>query len=233
MSKTARLFEVLALLRRLSPPVRADDLSREVGVTARTIYRDIEELRGLGVIIEGEAGFGYMLVEDNTLPPQAFETEELEAILLGLKEVRVRADGALARAADAAFAKLRARLPERQRAYLLDDVLASHRFRSEPSITINEPELRDAIRAERRLFLHYEDAAGSVTEREVDPLIVLYLDEVRCLLAHCHLRGDFRSFRIDRIARMDVLKVSFRPRRRGMLRAYMARLRAERSSDDP
>lgn len=227
MSRTARLFQLMHLLRGLAPPVTAATLAHEMGVTSRTIYRDIDELRALGVIIDGAAGFGYRMIEDNTLPPMAFETEELEAILLGLKEVGVRADGDLARAAHSAMVKLRARLPPAQRDRLLDDVLASHRFRPDPDITINEPELREAIRQERRLRLSYRDAQGAETHRDVDPLIVVYLDEVRCLLAHCHMRDDFRTFRIDRIGGMEVLDQSFRPRRRAMLRTYLAQLEAQ------
>ena len=61
-------------------------------VSIRTIYRDIDALRGLGAVIDGEAGFGYTLIEDATLPPLGFEDDELEALVLGLRDVAIIGD---------------------------------------------------------------------------------------------------------------------------------------------
>lgn len=77
-------------LRRLSPPVTAQSLASEMNVSLRTIYRDIDSLRGLGAVIDGEAGFGFTLVEDTALPPLGFEDDELEALVLGLRDVATR-----------------------------------------------------------------------------------------------------------------------------------------------
>jgi predicted DNA-binding transcriptional regulator YafY len=85
MSKTARLFQLMQVLRQSPPPARAGNLAHEMGVSSRTIYRDIEALRGLGAVIDGEAGFGYTLIEDATLPPLGFDEEEIEALVLGLR----------------------------------------------------------------------------------------------------------------------------------------------------
>lgn len=87
MSRTARLFQLMQTLRQSAPPVRAENLADEMGVSLRTIYRDIDELRALGALIDGEAGFGYTLIEDATLPPLGFDDEEIEALVLGLREV--------------------------------------------------------------------------------------------------------------------------------------------------
>ena len=95
-------------------PVRAVQLADELNVSLRTVYRDIDALRGLGAVIDGEAGFGYTLIEDAALPPLGFENDELEALVLGLRDVAVIGDPALARAAQSALAKLTARVPPRQ-----------------------------------------------------------------------------------------------------------------------
>jgi predicted DNA-binding transcriptional regulator YafY len=114
MSRTHRLFQMMTALRRMPAPVRASELSDEMAVSLRTIYRDIDALRGLGAVIDGEAGFGYTLIEDAALPPLGFEDEELEALVLGLRHVAVIADPSLSKAAKQALAKITARVPSRQ-----------------------------------------------------------------------------------------------------------------------
>ena len=66
-------------LRRMPPPVTATQLANDMNVSLRTIYRDVDALRGLGAVIDGEAGFGFTLIEDAALPPLGFDNDELEA----------------------------------------------------------------------------------------------------------------------------------------------------------
>ena len=111
MSRTARLFQLMQCLRRGNPPHTAARLAAELSVSARTIHRDIDALRGLGAVIDGAAGFGFTLVEDPSLPPLGFTDDEIEALVLGLREVQVVGDPDLSEAASAAMRKLGARLP--------------------------------------------------------------------------------------------------------------------------
>ena len=113
-------------------------------VSLRTIYRDIDALRELGAVIDGEAGFGYTLIEDVALPPLAFEDDELEALVLGLRDVAVIGDPALAKAAGSALTKIRARVPPRQAHRLQYAVLDARRFRAKPKIVVDVAALRAA-----------------------------------------------------------------------------------------
>lgn len=227
MSRTARLFQLMQALRSLPPPATAGRLAEEMCVSQRTIYRDIDSLRGLGAVIDGEAGFGYTLIEDASLPPLGFEGDELEALVLGLREVMAVGDPALAKAADGALSKLRARLPEGQAHRLRHAVLTASRFNPPPAPTVDAHELRCAAWEERRVRFDYADAVGAKTQREVDPLSIVYMQMSHCLLAWCHLRADFRAFRLDRMQNLSVLEQSFRPRRVAMLRDYLAQMRAQ------
>jgi predicted DNA-binding transcriptional regulator YafY len=114
MSRTHRLFQLMQALRNHSPPVTAAVLAMETDVSERTLYRDIDALRGLGAVIDGTAGYGYALTEDPSLPPMMFNDEEIEALVLGLRDVQAIGDPALAKAAGNALAKLQARLPSTQ-----------------------------------------------------------------------------------------------------------------------
>ena len=123
MSRSDRLFRLLTALRSLPQPVTAARLADETEVSERTLYRDIDTLRAGGAVIDGAAGFGYTLTEDPALPPQMFTRLEVEALVLGLAEVRLAGDPALARAAEVALAKITATLPERVQRQAIHAVL--------------------------------------------------------------------------------------------------------------
>ena len=218
---------MMTTLRRLPAPVRAVQLADEMGTSLRTVYRDIDALRGLGAVIDGEAGFGYTLIEDAALPPLGFENDELEALVLGLRNVAVIGDPALAKAADSALAKLTARVPPRQAHRLQHAILDARRFFRPDPPRINVAVLRAATWEEETVRFTYVDAKGAKTTREVDPLGIVYMQDTNMLMAWCHLRGDFRAFRLDRMNDLERTGRSFRPRRVPMLRDYTARLRAE------
>ncbi|MEM7519440.1 MAG: YafY family protein [Pseudomonadota bacterium] len=227
MTRTHRLFQLMTTLRRLPPPVRAVQLADEMGVSLRTVYRDIDALRGLGAVIDGEAGFGYTLVEDAALPPLGFEDEELEALVLGLRDVAVIGDPALAKAAESALAKITARVPHRQAHRLQHAILDARRFFRPPPPRIDVAKLRTATWDEATVRISYTDAKGLLSLREVDPLGIVFLDNTHMVMAWCHLRDDFRVFRLDRIEWFERTGSSFRPRRVPMLRAYTEILREE------
>ncbi len=230
MSRTARLFQLMQALRSGPSPKTSVQLAEDLGVSPRTIHRDIDALRGLGAVIDGEAGFGFTLIEDATLPPLGFTDDELEALVLGLREVQVIGDPALSEAASAALRKLQGRLPPRQSHRLSHAVLAATRFARPPAPTIEVAELRQATWDERTIEFAYTDAKGDETRRRVDPLSIVYMDRSNVLLSWCHLRQDFRVFRLDRIRDMSVTDQSFRPNRVPMLREVLARIRAERQA---
>ncbi|MEL6841498.1 MAG: YafY family protein [Pseudomonadota bacterium] len=218
MSRTARLFQLMQSLRRHAPPVTAQQLADDTGVSLRTLYRDIEALRGLGAIIDGTAGYGYALTEDAALPPMMFDDEEIEAIVLGLREVQAVADPQLAQSAGNALAKLQARLPGTQAHRLQYAVLYADRIVRPPMPTVDVRALRRATWDERTIKMDYVDAEGRATTRRADPLSIVFLKETHNLIAWCHLRQAYRNFRLDRMQNLTITNDSFRPRRVAMLR---------------
>ena len=87
MRRADRLLQLIQILRRHRRPVTGDVMARELEVSLRTVYRDIATLTIEGVPIRGEAGVGYVLGEGYDLPPLMFTTDELEAVMLGLRWV--------------------------------------------------------------------------------------------------------------------------------------------------
>ena len=225
MARSDRLFRLLHALRSLPAPVTAARLADVTEVSVRSIYRDIAALRLAGARIDGEAGYGYALEEDPALPPQSFTRMEIEALLLGLGEVRQSGDAELAQAAESVAAKVIARLPERQAREAAHAVLHVYRHRPREVRQAALSVLREAAWEERAVDIAYRDEAGQATRRRVWPLAVAYLDETLIMVAWCCLRQDFRRFRLDRIDAAEPTEESFRPRRVGLLRDYVATLR--------
>ncbi len=232
MSRTARLFQLMQALRSGPSPKTSAQLAQDLGVSARTVHRDIDALRGLGAVIDGEAGFGFTLIEDATLPPLGFTDDELEALVLGLREVQAIGDPGLSDAASEVLRKLQGRLPQRQSHRLSHAVLTATRFDRPAKPTVDVSSLRQATWDERTIEFAYIDAKGDQTRRRVNPLSIVYMDRASVLISWCHLRQDFRVFRLDRISEMHLTEDSFRPNRVPLLREALDRLRAERETKD-
>jgi predicted DNA-binding transcriptional regulator YafY len=218
MTKPDRLFELIQRLRRAKKPVIADRLAEALEVNVRTIYRDIATLQAMRVPIDGEAGVGYVMRKGYDLPPLMFTTEEVEAITVGLALLRRTGDRGLIRAAAGVMHKISDVLPEETEAPDELSLLVSH-FGVADITNIDVDTLRATIRAQDKIHLTYFDSKNQSTRRRVLPLGLYYYVEVVTLLAWCELRQDFRNFRLDRIAKMDVLEESFKP--------HGARLRRE------
>ena len=224
MSRPNRLFRLLDALRRLPAPVTAAQLAQETGVSVRSVYRDIESLRASGAEIGGERGFGYTLVEDGTLRPQTFSRIEIEALTLGLAEVRNMGDPALGAAAESVLGKVAATLPSLGQQHLLHAVSRVYRFEERFPALPDMALIRACCWREEALTIDYVDRDGAATSRTIWPLAIVYLDRMLVVLARCCLRDDFRMFRADRIAAVAATGISFRPRRAALLRDYGARL---------
>ncbi len=216
MSRSERLLDLLNALRRRRRPVSGRELAEEMGVSLRTLYRDIASLQAQGATIEGEPGVGYVLRPGYLLPPLMFPPEEIEALALGSRWVAERADPRLREAALAALARIAAVLPGDLREGLEAEALFVVPGAPLPVDRVDPALLRKAIRTERKLKLCYRDEAGAASERIVWPFALAFFDRVRLLVGWCELRDDFRHFRTDRIETAEVEEARY-PRRRAVL----------------
>lgn len=217
MSKTHRLFELINVLRARRQPVTAVSLACELGVTPRTVYRDIETLRSLGAPVDGQSGVGYRLREGFFLPQLAFSPEEMDALRLGLDWVRQRADPSLAKGSESALSKIfsakeQGSVPAGEWPTLVPAASSSGQADPPQGLT-----LRDAIRRQRKIDIGYEDAQGGASHRTIWPIAIVYFEDVRVLAAWCELRAAFRHFRIDRVQVRAVLEERYPGRRQSLL----------------
>ena len=224
MSRTERLLELLQVLRRHRRPVTGEALAAQLGVSARTLYRDIATLRGQGARVEGEPGLGYVLRPGFTLPPLMFSIEELESLVLGSRWVARRSDDrSLAAAARDALAKIAAVLPDELRREVDAATLLVGEER--PHIdTVDAGLVREAIRREQKVSIDYRDAEGRATTRTIWPFAIGFFDQSRVVVAWCETRRGFRHFRLDRVGRLEMTRTRYPRGRADLLEAWRQQL---------
>jgi predicted DNA-binding transcriptional regulator YafY len=209
MRRADRLFELVQLIRgrRLST---AAFLAERLGVSLRTVYRDVADLQAQGVPIDGEAGVGYRLGAGYDLPPLMFSHDEAKALVAAVRLAQARLDGELAAAAEAALSKILAVLPAAARAAAESLAIYAPAYGGHDPVRERLEHLRAAIELRRKLRIAYRDEAGRDSARTIRPLGCFYWGAVWTLGAWCEQRSDFRSFRVDRIAELVLLDEPFR-----------------------
>lgn len=220
MSRAERLLQLLQVLRRYRRPVSGQALADELGVSIRTLYRDIASLQAQGAMIEGAPGMGYVMKPGFMLPPIMFSSEELDALVLGMRWVADRGDKTLASGALGTLAKIAAVLPTELRRELQESSLLVGAPLARPPQAISPDLLRASVRAERKLTMTYVDANGIHSRRVVWPFALVYFDQARVLMGWCELRGDFRNFRSDRILNVEQMEARYPKRRSTLLREW-------------
>lgn len=230
MRRADRLFQILQILRRERAPRTAQAIAAELEVSTRTIYRDIADLMAQRTPIRGEAGVGYVLSRDYDMPPLMLTPDELEAAALGAQWVAGQGDAPLALAARDLLAKIAAVTPERLRAHLWEPSVEAAAPLKRAAGAFDIARARTHIREGRIIRLRYCDAQGRESARDVWPVMVGYVENVRLLAAWCEKRGAFRHFRLDRIVATEFCDLRY-PERPAVLRTRWRALLAAGSSE--
>ena len=208
MRRADRLFRIVQFLRgrRLTT---AAQLAKWLLVSERTIYRDVRDLSLTGTPIEGEAGVGYRLRGGFELPPLMFDVDEVEALTLGARMVEAWSSPQLGVAALSAIAKIATALPAERRQWLEASRTYVPQFHIPKQLGERFELLRGAIRDRQQVHFVYADVEKKLSERRVRPLSLYFWGEHWTLAAWCEARENFRSFRIDRVIRLQVTDERF------------------------
>jgi predicted DNA-binding transcriptional regulator YafY len=222
MSRAQRLLDLIQALRGYRRPVSGATLAEALGISLRTVYRDIETLKAQGAHIDGEPGVGYVLRPGFMLPPLMFSEEEIEAIVLGSRWVADRADAALGTAARNALAKIAAVLPQDLKVSLDTSSLPVGPGNAVAAGDAELPTIRLAIRTERKLRIFYVDGRGRDSRRTIWPFALAFFDRVRVVVAWCEIREGFRHFRTDCIRKLQFVDKRYPRRRQVLLKDWRA-----------
>lgn len=211
MRRADRLFRLIQLLRPRRQPMTASALADRLGVSVRTVYRDIADLVDSGVPLRGEAGVGYVLSPSYELPPLMFDEREIEALVFGARLVGTWADPELAEAGARLMEKVEAVLPDHLRQRIEATSLYSFGLRTSGAQRELLGRIRRAIERRAVLELEYVDGGQAPTRRQVRPLGLFYWGPRWTMAAWCELRRDFRNFRLDRIVSLEETASHFEP----------------------
>ncbi len=202
MRRADRLFQIAQYLRgrRLTT---ARQLAEWLSVSERTIYRDVRDLSLSGVPVEGEAGIGYRIKSGYDLQPLMFSPDEIDALVIGMRMVQAWGGPQLAASAAASLAKITLALPKEKREFVEASALFAPSFHIDPAHGERLELIRQAIRRRSKLRVEYADVNARISDRVTWPLALYFFGGTWLLAAWCELRQDFRSFRLDRVRRLD------------------------------
>lgn len=212
---TKRLSRLIAILTQLQTKrlLTATDLAYKFAVSVRTIYRDIRALEQAGVPIVTEDGKGYTLQEGYKIPPVMFSDSQANALILAEQLVLKNRDSSFIKDYTDAVDKIKAVLKpsEKDKANLLAD---RTRFEQNINRDRNSDHISLLQQALTNFFLikiDYTNEQHKTTSRLVEPFALISTTENWLLIAWCRLRKEFRYFRLDRIAKMQVTTEKFEP----------------------
>jgi predicted DNA-binding transcriptional regulator YafY len=217
MNRTDRLLAIVLELQGKGRQ-RAGDLAATFETSKRTIYRDIQALGQAGVPLISVPGRGYSLMKGYFLPPLSFSADEATMLLLGSDFMAQNFDAQYRNAAQSASRKIEGVLPEKLRDevhYLQNSIrFVSTGALEDVAETEMVRQLRRAIieRATVRFCYHTRYARDGQHERqarEADPYGLVHFLNAWHLVAYCHLRQDIRTFRLDRMERLELLSQTF------------------------
>ena len=214
MNRIDRLSAILIQLQS-QRVVKAQDIADRFEISLRTVYRDVKALEEAGIPLIGEAGVGYSLVDGYRLPPVMFTREEATAFLTAEKLVERLADSAISTDYKSAMYKIKSVLKTGEKDYLQNidshiEVLKNRRQLQSKSDLNLLPVILRSISEKKALsinyFTHYRQENS---QRCVEPLGVIYMENYWHLIAFCRMRNAVRDFRMDRISDLSITNDSF------------------------
>lgn len=215
MNQLSRLISILTLLKskRL---LTATEVSDRFDVSIRTVYRDMRKLEEAGVPISTIDGKGYSLVEGYTVAPVQFTEQQANALITARHMVSHSQDSSFIRDFEDALTKIKSVFKDsvlEKTEYLHEKIAVLDKsFEKLESDTLAEIQM--AITNFRMVEMSYLKANDyETTDRKVEPVALYTISGKWVLMAWCHLRGEYRAFRIDRIQKFRVLPEKFEDRK--------------------
>ena len=222
MNRIDRLFGILVLLQS-KKYVTAEKVANQYHISVRTVYRDMKALGEQGIPISFEQHKGYYIVQGYFLPPVSFNTEEANALLLMERFLGAFADKSIHTHYTTALNKIKAVLKTAQKEKL--DHLNDHIKLQLPQRLTNDFEylsiLQNAISARCVIELAYKNNKGESSIREIEPIGLIFYAFSWHLIAWCHLRDEYRDFKVSNIERVKSTETPFRKPEHMSINDYM------------
>jgi len=225
MNRIDRLLGILTLLQS-KKFVPAEKIATKFNISIRTVYRDIKALVELGIPVSFEAAKGYFVVQGYFLPPVSFSSDEANALLLSESLVYGFADKSIQKHYSSALGKVKAVLRSSQKD-TLDKLDESIRLQLHPNLVMNVDHLsvlQQAIGNKNIIAIEYIDAKEELTNRNLEPIGLIFYAFNWHLIGWCHTRRDYRDFKVARITSLRNLGLPFQNTSHIELGEYMKSL---------
>ncbi len=222
MNRIDRLFGILTLLQS-KKFVPAEKIAEKFKISVRTVYRDIKALGESGIPISFEQHKGYFVVQGYFLPPVSFSTEEANAFLLMEAIVSGISDKSIQTHYSNGLNKIKAVLRSSQKEKI--DILADN-------IKLQVPEclrynfeylsiIQNAISSRTILDIDYKNNNEEISKRQVEPIGLVFYAFNWHMISWCHIRNDYRDFKVARILKLRNTEAPFRKEEHIELDSYM------------
>ncbi|MEE9364892.1 MAG: YafY family protein [Cellulophaga sp.] len=215
MSQLSRLISILTLLRskRL---ITAPELAEKFTVSVRTIYRDMRKLEESGVPVITIDGKGYTLMEGYSVAPVQFTEKQANALITAQHLVNQSNDASFVNDFEEALTKIKSvfRSSVQEKSELLSGKIYVFNRKNENISSNALSEIQLAITNFNYAEINYRKANDTnISFRKIEPCAFYSSDNKWILIAWCHLRTEYRSFRIDRIQHFKILQEKFEDRK--------------------
>lgn len=222
MNRIDRLFGILVLLQS-KKYVTAEAISEKFGISVRTVYRDVKALCEQGIPVSFELHKGYFIVQGYFLPPVSFSFEEASALLLMENLVYGFTDRSVHKNYSSAFSKIKSVLRGAQKEKIealekkIKLQLPSRFFNDSDYLTV----LQEAISARHIVEIEYRNNNNEVSKRMVEPIGLIFYAFSWHVIGWCHMRQDYRDFKIVRILKVKDIGAPFTKDEHISLNDYM------------
>ena len=222
MNRIDRLFGILVLLQS-KKYVTAEAISEKFGISVRTVYRDVKALYEQGITVSFEQHKGYFIVQGYFLPPVSFSFEEASALLLMENLVYGFADRSIHKNYSSALNKIKAVLRSSQKEKL--EALGRNIKLQLPSCINNDFDylsiLQEAISSKKIVEMEYKNNNSEVSKRIIEPIGLIFYAFSWHAIGWCHIRQDYRDFKIVRILKLKATGQDFTKHDHVALNDYM------------
>jgi predicted DNA-binding transcriptional regulator YafY len=203
MNRVDRLFGILTLLQS-KKFVPAEKIADKFRISVRTVYRDVKALCELGIPVSFEPTKGYFVVQGYFLPPVSFSTEEANALLLIESLVNGFADQSIQSHYSTVLSKIKAVLrgPQKEKLEQLNETI---KFQKPACYNLNFEYLaglQNSIAGKLIIEIDYKNNKEEVSIRKVEPIGLIFYAFNWHLIGWCHMRKDYRDFKVSRILKL-------------------------------
>jgi len=210
MNRIDRLFGILTLLQS-KKYVSAETIASKFNISVRTVYRDVKALAEQGVPVSFEQSKGYFIVNGYFLPPISFNSDEAGALLLIESIVYGFSDRSIKKNYSSALNKIKAVLNKTQKEKLERLNNTTHLqlpSRITPDLDYLST-LQNAISSKVIIEMEYANSKEEASKRAIEPIGLVFYALSWHVIAWCHLRNEYRDFKLSRIKSIKRTEIPF------------------------